>query len=101
MNIQNNVPLANFTTMRLGGPASFLTDVENKIELQNTVKWAKSHDMPMITLGGGSNIIFRDEGFSGVVIINKIPGFEVTKQEEEHTLIKIGAGEVWDDVADR
>jgi UDP-N-acetylmuramate dehydrogenase len=101
MQILNNVSLAKYTTMRLGGPAKFLTSVHDKVELMNIVKWSRSHNMPLVTIGGGSNILFTDEGFKGMVIVNKIPGFEIIGTQEDQTKIKIGAGESWDSVVKR
>ncbi len=101
MEILNNINLADYTTMRLGGPAKYLVDVGSKIELQNTLKWAKSHNMPTVTIGGGSNILFTDEGFDGVVIVNKIEGFETVERDDTGVTIRIGAGENWDSVVKR
>lgn len=101
MEILNNISLADYTTMRLGGPAKYLIDVHSKIELQNTLKWAKSHNMPTVTIGGGSNVLFTDEGFDGVVIVNKIKGFETIERDDAGVTIKIGAGENWDLVVKR
>lgn len=101
MEILNNINLADYTTMRLGGPAKYLVDVGSKIELQNTLKWAKSHNMPTVTIGSGSNILFTDEGFDGVVIVNKIEGFETVERDDTGVTIKIGAGENWDSVVKR
>jgi len=101
MEILNNISLADYTTMRLGGPAKYLVDVHSKIELQNTLKWAKSHNMPTVTIGGGSNVLFTDEGFDGVVIVNKIKGFETIERDDAGVTIKIGAGENWDLVVKR
>ncbi len=84
--------------MRLGGTAKYLAGVDSKIELQNTIKWVKSHNMPLVTIGGGSNVLFTDKGFDGVVIVNKIEGFETIERDDESVSIRIGAGENWDSV---
>lgn len=96
MQLLRDEPLSKYTTMRLGGPARYLTDASNKIELQNTLRWAKSHSMPIIVIGGGSNVLFTDDGFSGMVIINKIPGFETLENTDDNVTVRIGAGENWD-----
>lgn len=95
MQIQSQVLLKDFSTMRLGGPAKALTTVRSKQELVQAADWAKRHNLPILVLGGGSNVIFSD-GYNGLVIINKIPGFEVIKDSPDSTLIRIGAGENWD-----
>lgn len=101
MQLLRNEPLAKYTTMNIGGPANFLSDAENKIELQNTIRWAQSHNMPILTIGGGSNTIFTDEGFNGMVIINKIPGFETLENDDEHAVVRVGAGENWDKTVEK
>lgn len=101
MTIQNNIPLKNYSGMRLGGPASYLATVSSKEELVEAVKFAGQEKLPLIVLGEGSNVIVRDEGYKGLVIINRIPGFQVAAQDDGTMLITIGAGEVWDSVVER
>ena len=96
MQILNDEPLSKYTTMRLGGPAKYLTEVHDKIELQNTLRWAKSHNMPIVVIGGGSNTLFTDDGFPGMVVVNRIEGFEVISKDDIFSSIKIGGGEDWD-----
>ncbi|HSW81181.1 MAG TPA: UDP-N-acetylmuramate dehydrogenase [Candidatus Saccharimonas sp.] len=91
MHIQNNVSLKDFSTMRLGGLAHALTTVTNVDELREAVAWADEQKLPILVLGGGSNVIFSD-GYAGLVIVNAIPGFEVLGE----TTVRIGAGENWD-----
>lgn len=52
-------------------------------------------------LGGGSNVITHDEVFEGIVLLNKIKGFEIISETDETTDVKIGAGEVWDEVVEK
>ena len=98
MDIKQNTPLKKFTTMQLGGPARMLVTVHSKDELEEAVAEANGKNLPVLVLGEGSNIIVRDEGFKGMVIINRIPGFQVVNDQGGSVTIKIGAGEHWDDV---
>ena len=100
MQIQNNVPLKNYSTMRLGENAKALVTVTSKDELVEVINWAEQHNLPILVLGGGSNVIFSD-GFDGLVIINRIRGFEVVDEDKPGATITIGAGEKWDDVVAR
>ena len=77
MEIHTNIPLKNYTTMRLGGNARFMTEVHTPEQLAEVYTNAKSQQLPVFILGGGSNLIVRDEGFNGLVIRNRIPGFEI------------------------
>lgn len=101
MDVHTNIPLKNYTTMRLGGPARFMTDVHTPEEVAMACRNARSQNLPIFVLGGGSNVIARDEGFDGIVVHNKIPGFEILTDDASHTTIKVGAGEDWDNVVER
>jgi len=68
MDTHLNIPLKNFTTMRLGGPAKIIAEAHTPEEVQEIYKDAKSKSLPVFILGGGSNVIAKDEGFDGVVI---------------------------------
>lgn len=101
MKAQQNVDLKQHSTMRLGGTADYLVEVSSRQELQQAIDWAEKYSLPMIMIGGGSNIIWRDEGFRGLVIINKILGFEKAGQFDYGTYITVGAGENWDQTVAR
>lgn len=101
MNIHTEVSLKNLTTMRLGGKASFYAEAHTVKDLHELYSDAKNKNVPVFILGGGSNLIARDEGYSGLVIKIKIPGFEVIQDDLNTTTIKIGAGELWDSVVER
>lgn len=97
MEVHTNIPLKNFTTMRLGGPARFMVEARSADELIAVHRNARSKNLPIFILGGGSNVIARDEGFAGIVIRIRIPGFDIISDDINTTVIKIGAGENWDE----
>ncbi len=101
MNIQENVSLQAFSTMRLGGTASYLGEVKERQEVADLVSWAKQRKLPILMIGGGSNIVWQDEGFEGLIIVNRIMGFEVTEIDQTTINLKVGAGENWDSVVSR
>jgi UDP-N-acetylmuramate dehydrogenase len=84
--------------MRLGGKARYFADANNEDELKELVEWADGKGLKYIVLGGGSNVVWRDEGFDGLLIANKIPGREVIKEDDDEIVIEIGSGENWDEV---
>src|SRR5437868_8499953 len=96
MKIQENVSLAVHSTMRLGGAARYLAEVKNTKDIQELYDWASSHAVPVIMIGRGSNIVWRDEGFNGLVMVNQIMGREVLAEDNHAITIKIWAGENWD-----
>lgn len=101
MNVQTNALLKDYTTMRLGGPARFITEAHSLDELATLYQNARKQNLPTFVIGGGSNLIVTDEGFAGLVILNRIPGFETIEDTPDSTTIKIGAGELWDSVVER
>jgi UDP-N-acetylmuramate dehydrogenase len=92
--IQENIPLNTHSTMKLGGNARYYAEVNTVDELINAVEWADSHQQAMRIIGSGSNIVWADKGYDGLIIVNKLSGFEIIG---DGTKVRIGAGEVWDD----
>lgn len=100
MQIKTNVPLKDYSTMRLGGTAEALTTVRNKQELAEAIEWAAERNKPYLMLGGGSNIIFSN-GFKGLVIINALHELKILTEDDDSVTLRIGAGENWDDIVAR
>ena len=96
MALQENVSLIGYSTMRLGGSARYLAEVSSVLEIQQLYNWAQPQGLPVIMIGRGSNIIWRDEGFNGLILVNKIMGREVLSEDKHAATVKIGAGENWD-----
>jgi UDP-N-acetylmuramate dehydrogenase len=97
MNITENVSLTAHSTMRLGGNARYLAEAASEIEVQDLVTWAQSQNLKFIIIGHGSNIVWRDEGYDGLVIVNKIAGKQILSQDESSATVMLGAGESWDE----
>lgn len=97
MKIREKVSLGEYSTMRLGGEARYLCETTSLAEIKEATSFAHTHNLKILVIGGGSNTIFSDEGFDGLVIINKIKGVEVTERVDSLELT-IGAGEEWDEV---
>lgn len=69
--VQENVSLAPYTSARIGGPADVLVTVKSKEELANVIKTIWDNNIHYAILGGGSNVLVSDEGFRGVVVLNR------------------------------
>lgn len=95
------VSLAGYSTMGLGGTAAYLTEVTSRQAVAEAFEWARSRQLPLVMIGGGSNIIWKDEGFEGLVIVNKILGYEIFQEDEANYYLTVGAGEPWDSVVER
>jgi len=62
-----NEPLKNHTTFRIGGPAAYFAETATVTELQKIYSFALKKKLPFYVLGGGSNVLFGDKGFDGIV----------------------------------
>lgn len=85
--ILSNISLAKHTTFGLGGPASFFVRVKTVEEMQSALQFAKEKELKVFILGKGSNILFDDRGYNGLVILNRIDFCHY-----EGCRIKVGAG---------
>ena len=111
MKILEDVPIAKLTTMRLGGLARFVIEITTSDEVRQAFEFAKERNLPVWMMGSGANTIGHDEGFDGVIILNRLKGIfvhdgenlvEVSElnsdfDDEEIVLTAMG-GEVWDDL---
>ena len=100
MNVRQNVSLRDYSTMRLGGTAAYMLDIHQTSEISEAVAWAEERGLPVLMIGSGSNIVWRDEGYPGLILVNKIQGFEI-HEEGGDFLVVIAAGENWDQTVER
>ena len=99
MEIHENVPLAPYTTIGVGGPARFFIRACAEDHVFDALEFARSKDCPVFILGGGSNIVVSDAGFSGVVVKIEISG--IRPLESLHGgPVSVGAGVEWDGFVD-
>lgn len=87
LNIQKNIPLAPYTTFKIGGPAKFFTEVKNEDEIVEALKYAEENNLKYFILAGGSNILISDKGFNGLVI-----KLQATSYKPQATSIQCVAG---------
>lgn len=96
--------IKDLVTMRIGGPARFVITVTKKEDIPEAYKFAKEHNLPVWILGGGANTFSKDDGFEGVIILDRIMGIsqvETPEGEEEKegvAYFKAYGGEQWDDL---
>ena len=99
MKIREDVLISTLTTMRLGGPAKFVIEIENPEEIKTAHEFALEKNLPIFVLGGGANTIARDEGFDGVIIKNAMTGIsDIYSPITDKTYIKAMGGTEWDNV---
>ncbi len=97
MQIQEHVQLAPFTTIGVGGPARFFAHVETENILEDAVEFAAKHELPIFALGGGSNLLVRDEGYPGLVLYLDIRGDSRQTVLGDRVECEVPAGTPWDD----
>ncbi len=95
---KENEPLARHTSFRIGGPAKYYMEISTPEQLIRAMEFIEEKKMPWLALGGGSNMLVSDQGFAGVVLHIAPKGLKLTKVEADKAELKVGAGEIWDDV---
>ncbi|MCC6643236.1 UDP-N-acetylmuramate dehydrogenase [Candidatus Peregrinibacteria bacterium] len=68
--IKRNVELAKFTTFQMGGPADYYYEVKDVLKIPELIEACRKDGLPYVLLGWGSNVIFSDKGFRGLIIHN-------------------------------
>lgn len=96
--LEENKPLAPFTTLGIGGPARWFLEVTTEDDIAEAADWARSRDVRLLVLGGGSNLVVSDDGFDGLVLHVALHG--VTSEEASdgsgQRIYRMAAGEDWD-----
>jgi UDP-N-acetylmuramate dehydrogenase len=88
--VQRQVPLAPYTSLKLGGPALVLAQPRSVEELAKLVARCRKEKSPVRVLGGGSNLLVRDEGVAGVVVRLSEPPFSTIAVQGR--IVRTGAG---------
>lgn len=94
--ITENVPLAPFTTLKIGGPARFFARAQTESNVSEAIAFAAAQKLDLFILGGGSNILVSDRGFAGLVLQIALCGIYPISTNGEIVRIAVGAGEDWD-----
>ena len=80
-------PLSQLSTFGIGGPARFFIEVQKVDELQALLKYCHAQKLPFFVIGKGSNSLFDDRGFDGLIILNKISFCQF-----DWPIVHVGAG---------
>ncbi|AJZ82269.1 UDP-N-acetylenolpyruvoylglucosamine reductase [Streptomyces violaceusniger] len=92
----HDAPLAPLTTFRLGGPANRLITATTDDEVIAAVRAADAAGIPLLVIGGGSNLVIADKGFDGTALQIATSGFTL-----DGTRLELAAGENWSDAVAR
>ena len=90
--LEKDISLKNYSTFRIGGPAKYFLRTSDRKELKKIIERANKEKIPFLVVGGGSNILFSDNGFDGLVIVYRIENlskenFNVEKKEDGESII--------------
>jgi len=66
--IKEEISLKDYTTFKIGGKAKYFTEIKTQNQLMETLRWAKENHLPFFILGNGSNVLFSDQGYRGIII---------------------------------
>lgn len=80
LEIKQNVPLAEKTTLKIGGAARFFVEAKSENDVAEAVGFAAENDLEIFVLGGGSNVLVADEGFDGLVLQINLKGISTGAQ---------------------
>jgi len=106
MVVEENKPLAPFTTFGIGGPARWFVEATSEDEVIEAAGWAREQGLPLFVLGGGSNLLVADRGFEGLVLKVGLKGIRVYKDHPRSEPgdpwgYDVAAGEDWCDFVER
>ncbi|HET8645050.1 MAG TPA: UDP-N-acetylmuramate dehydrogenase [Vicinamibacteria bacterium] len=99
LSLQEQVPLAQFSTLGVGGPARHYLRAQDADTVAAGVRWAAERGLPLLLLGGGSNLVISDHGFEGLVLHLALRSVAFTS-DHEGALVHAAAGEPWDELVE-
>lgn len=105
MIIQENVEIKNYSTLQIGGQFKYFSIISSKEDLPLIYSILcddkKYRNIPILILGGGSNIVFSDGVLNVIALKIEIEGFQIINETSEYADIKVGAGEIWDNIVEK
>lgn len=99
--VRRDVPLAEHTTLGVGGPARYLADCPEPAALADALAWARRRALPVLVLGGGSNLLVSDDGFAGLVVRLTARDLHLARAPGDAVDLTVAAGEDWDALVQR
>ncbi len=80
--LQTNVPMARFSSARVGGCVDFLLQATSAAELEQDVSTLWDHDIPFTLLGGASNVLISEKGVRGLILINQAKAISLNSEAQ-------------------
>jgi len=92
LSIREDVKMGPLTTFRIGGLAKYFFEAQDKEGLKKVIDWAREQNIPYFVLGGGSNVLFSDKGFNGLLIKILSKDIKIRKSKGIIKIVEVGAG---------
>jgi len=91
--ILTDVPLRRFSSFRIGGPADLVVEPDTADQFTDLLRYLHLNSVPRLILGAGTNVLFHDAGFRGVVVLTgRLKGFQIYENGSDHSVVTAGAG---------
>ncbi|GAQ06759.1 UDP-N-acetylenolpyruvoylglucosamine reductase [Aspergillus lentulus] len=93
--MEEYVDLLPYNTFHIASTARYFVRVQHSAQIEALVQSPIFQTRPHFVLGGGSNILFANDTYEGIVLKNEISGIETVSQDEKHTTLRVGGGVAW------
>lgn len=97
MQIEKNYNLSKLNTFGVNADASFFVEVKSETDLKKLFDLPEFKRNKKMFLGGGSNVLFL-KNFDGIVVLNRLKGIEIIKEDLENAEVRALGGEIWNDL---
>jgi len=94
LKILKDIPLAPYTTLKIGDSAEFFAVIKDLGDLREAIDWARLNKKPILILGGGSNVLITKK-IKALVLKNEIRGMDVIEKMDDYALVEAKSGESW------
>jgi UDP-N-acetylmuramate dehydrogenase len=97
MTVKENYSLKSLNMFGVEASAQYFIEVANESEIHEALSFCKTIELPVLLLGGGSNILLTKD-FNGIVIKIGIKGIKILDEKNDYAVVEASAGELWDDL---
>lgn len=97
--LQQGVSLKPYNTFGIDVTSDWWYEIGKEADLLQLLSDNPVPRLPILVLGGGSNILFTQD-FEGLVLKNNIPGIDVQEEGEDHVVLRVGSGVIWHDLVE-
>ncbi|WP_103327524.1 UDP-N-acetylmuramate dehydrogenase [Bacteroidetes bacterium endosymbiont of Geopemphigus sp.] len=100
MKILKDFSLQSLNTFGVEAKTKYFVNIQTREEFSELFLNEKLHSLPLLILGGGSNILFRKNYFEGLIIKVSLKGIEIVNEDQTRAILEVAAGENWNELVD-